>query len=219
MHDNTVRGPGHRRHRFVALLGSALAGPALAAGFTGPAAPANFSVANVGTLTGGSPTFGSASFGVNQLLLVGSNAVSPNAATSTPGCSGGVYGTVSSPCQLQVTINTPGLYSFDWSYASADADGPGGDIFGVIVNGNRIALSDPGGAVAQLGSASFNVTSSFGWFVNCTDCIGGFATATVSNFVLTPVPEPAGWLLWLGGAGGLAATTAWRRRATRLAAR
>ena len=187
------------------LLAGLCAGPALAAGFTGNTDPSVFAVSNIGTLTGASPTLGSALFSATQLTLAGSNSISPAPASQTPGCSGGVYSTLSSPCQLQVTLARPGVYSFNWVYTSADADGPAGDIFGVIVNGTRIALSDLGGAVAQTGSASFLATASFGWFINCTDCIGGSAQATVSNFVLSAVPEPQSSVLMLLGAVGLGA--------------
>lgn len=196
----------------VATLAAWCAAPALAAGFTGNADPSLFTVVNIGTLTGASPTLGTATFSATQLVLVGSNSISPAPASQAPGCGGGVYSTLSSPCQLQATLATAGRYSFDWSYISADGDGPAGDIFGVIVNGTRIALSDLGGAVAQTGSASFLATASFGWFINCTDCIGGSAQATVSNFVLSAVPEPQSGALMLVGAVGIAAAQRRLRR-------
>ena len=88
---------------------------------------------------------------------------------------------LASPCQLQVTASLAGNIDFDWSYVTADPDGPAGDIFGVMVDGQRFALSDLGGATAQTGHGSFTALSSFGWFVNCTDCIGGFATVAVAK--------------------------------------
>ena len=181
----------------TALLATTAAATALAADFTGPADPALFTVESVGTLSGASPSIGFATFGSNQLVLVGGNTANP--AGGTPGCDGGVWQVLASPCQLQVTLNTPGTYTFDWSYVTADPDGAGGDLFGVIVDGNRIALSDIGGAIAQTGSASFVASSSFGWLMNCTDCTGGFATATISGFELAPIPEPGSLALLLAG--------------------
>jgi hypothetical protein len=81
---------------------------------------------------------------------------------------------------------------------TSDADGPPGDIFGVIVDGNRIQLSDPGGANGQGGSRQFNAASSFGFFLNCTDCTGGTATTVVSDFVGV-VPESSTVALMLAG--------------------
>jgi hypothetical protein len=172
------------------LSACAFAGPALA-DFSGATAPANFTVANVGTLNGASISLGTAAFTSTQLVLTGSNAGG--------GCTGGVYSVLASPCQVQASINLPGRYSFNWAYTTADADGPAGDIFGVMVGSTRMALSDLGGAVSQSGSASFVTTSSFAWMLNCTDCTGAAATATISNFVYAPVPEPTQAALLMGG--------------------
>ena len=211
IHPATHARQGHTMRKTLLLqaVAAAAASTALpaAADFTGAAAPGNFTVANVGTLVGSAPAPGTATFSTAQLLLRGGNT-----AGTALGCTGGVYSTLTSPCQLQVTLNLPGTYSFNWSYATADADGPGGDIFGVVVDGTRIAVSDLGGAVGQLGSASFVAGSSFGWFLNCTDCIGGIATATVSSFVLSPVPEPASQALLLAGGAAVAGVVAARRR-------
>jgi hypothetical protein len=176
------------------LTTALLSGPAWA-DFTGATAPGNFSVSNTGTLTGGGATLGGAVFSATQLVLTGSS--------SAGGCTGGVYSTLS-PCQVQAAINLPGTYSFNWAYLTADADGPAGDIFGVMVNGTRIALSDLGGAVSQSGNASFVAGASFAWMLNCTDCTGGTASATISNFNFAPVPEPKPVVLMLGGLLALA---------------
>lgn len=189
----------------LALLG--FAGPA-AADFTGPTAPANWAVSNTGTLTG-SPTPGVATFSTTQLTMTGSDSLSPNL---SPGCAGGFFQTLG-PCQLQVTLNMPGTYSFSWSYLTSDTAGPGGDQFGVIVDSTRIRLSDPFGANSQSGTNSFAAASSFGWFINCGDCIGGSATATISRFgFAAAVPEPESYALMFAGALAVAARLRSRRR-------
>ena len=120
-------------------------------------------------------------------------------------CVGGTYA-FAGPCQIQTTIALPGTYSFHWSYSTVDPDGAAGDIFGVLVNGVRTQLSDPGGsAISQSGDRTFAASSSFGWFVNCTDCTGGAATAVITNFAVAPVPEPSTYALMAAGLAALGA--------------
>ena len=199
---------------FALLLLLGLAGRA-AAQFTGPLAPPAWTVTDTGTLTGSSPTLGTATFSPpTQLILVGSDSVSPAGPGGfAPSCSGGFFQTLG-PCQLQVTANVPGSYAFSWSYLTSDQAGAGGDLFGVIVDGTRIQVSDPGGANSQSGTRTFSASSSFGWFINCSDCIGGSATATISQFAFAAaVPEPETYALMLVGALGVAVRVQrWRRR-------
>jgi hypothetical protein len=124
------------------------------------------------------------------------------------GCTGGTY-SVLGPCQIQAVYAVPGAYSFAWSYATADGAGPGGDFFGVLVDGVRITLSDLGGPVNQVGAQQYTAATSFGWFLNCTDCTGGAATATITALA---VPEPSAWVLLV--AGGAALATRLRQRRT-----
>lgn len=195
---------------------AASAGPAFA-DFTGALAPANFSVVNTGTLIGSSPVLGSATFTSSQLTLRGSNANGTGPSGDDPACAGATFG-FAGPCQIQATIGLPGTYSFNWSYLTSDGVGPGGDIFGVVVNGNRSVLSNLGGPLSQSGSASFTAASSFGWFINCTDCIGGSATATISSVAFAQaVPEPETYALLLAGLAGIGMTA--RRRKGRAALR
>lgn len=98
-------------------------------------------------------------------------------------CAGGQYGFATSPCQVAVMRadgTVRGTVSFDWTYATKDTSGPGADLFGVIVDGTTIPLSDPGGTVEQSGRKVVTVTSSLSWYLNCTDCTQGEAQAKIS---------------------------------------
>ncbi len=182
----------------VAAL-AVLAAPAHA-DFSGPFAPANWTTTTTGTLVGSGASPGSATFTTSQLTLVGGNVAQP---ASDVGCTGSTYGFIG-PCEVRTTIAVPGSFSFHWAYSTADDAGPAGDIFGLLVDGTRIQLSDPGGAVSQSGDRTFSASSSFGWFVNCTDCTGGAATAVVSRFAaVQAVPEPETAALMLAGLAAL----------------
>ena len=193
-----------QRSILFTLLAAVLAGPALAAPVTGTAGLGNFSVDNTGTLDGNPILLGTAvPVSVTQMLLTGSDAA--------VGCLGGVFSVATSPCALMVTLGLAGDYSFHWAYNTADGAGPAGDIFGVVVDGQTTVLSDLGGAINQTGNASFSASSSFAWFVNCTDCSGGSASVSITQFSTTAVPEPttaALVLVALAGAAGLR----WRRQ-------
>ncbi len=100
--------------------------------------------------------------------------------------------------------------SFHWTYSTADVS-PGYDIFGVLVDGVATILSDPGGPLSQSGDFAFTSANSFGFFVNCTDCVGGAATASVSAFQAAVVPEPGTVTLVFVGAAILFAAVRRRR--------
>lgn len=187
------------------VLALADANPLPGGGFTGPADPANFVISSVGTMLGVKPGgASSASYAATGLVLQGGD--------STGGCVGGTYGTLPGPCEVTVLTAQAGRIEFDWTYTTNDADGPGGDLFGLVVDNTRTLLSDPGGPIGQSGHIVVQAGQSFGWFLNCTDCTGGAAGATVSGFSLVPVPEPGqAWLL-LAGLGGLAGLAGMRRR-------
>jgi hypothetical protein len=168
----------------AAVLGLLIGLPASAGviGFNGPYAPGTWVTTITGN-TGGSN--GSAIMTNTTLVLTSGN--------SANGCPGGQFG-LNGPCQISI-INThiENPFTFHWAYTTADSAGPAGDIFGIIVDGIRIQLSDPGGPINQSGNITINnAHTSFGWFMNCTDCIEGAATATITNF---QAPEPTSLLL------------------------
>jgi hypothetical protein len=82
----------------------------------------------------------------------------------------------------------------------------------VLINGIRVLLSDPGSAINQSGHISVAANNTFGWYINCTDCIEGAATATITNFVAgLAVPEPGTMALIGFGVAAVAFTRRQRR--------
>lgn len=194
----------------AALLAASIALPAHGAvsGFTGSYAPGTWTTSVSGNLTGAAG--GSASVTAAMLTLTGGNDVGPDPANFAPACIGAVSG-VPGACQIQfVTTNVLDNFVFDWAYVSNDSSGAGNDLFGVLIDGVRTQLSDPGGAINQSGHLLVGATSSFGWYVNCTDCIEGAAVATITNFQAGVVPEPG--VVALLGAGLVAGGVARSRR-------
>jgi hypothetical protein len=97
-------------------------------------------------------------------------------------CNGAQFGFATGPCS--VSANYPGggrTFSFDWNYTTTDSAGPGADIFGMVVDGKVVPISDPGGPQKQSGHVDIAAQSSLQLFLNCTDCTNGAATATVTS--------------------------------------
>lgn len=187
----------------VMALGLSIGVPASAdiiVDFAGPYDPSTWITTILGNL--GAQT-GTATFTSTSLTLVGGDAPSPDPANFVPACTGAEYGLLG-PCEIDVTTTVANPFTFTFDYLSGDADGPAGDIFGVLVDGVRINLSDPGGPISQGGQLSFVANTSFGWFINCTDCINGAASATISGFATTAaVPEPGSLALVGMALGGV----------------
>jgi PEP-CTERM motif len=190
--------------RTALWMATCLAAPAWATPFTGAGSPGALDVSNIGSfLPAATPVPGSASATPDVLTLVSGDD------PAGQGCAGGVY-EVPGPCWVQAVYNQRGVYSFNWDYSTADISA-GGDVFGVLVDGVAMMVyGDPGGPVMQSGSARFAATTSFGWYINCTDCTGGAATVTISNF---DVPEPSTLSLLIAGV----AAAGFRRRPKPLA--
>jgi hypothetical protein len=198
-----IKKPFHAAAAALALaaLGWAPAQAATTVGFVGALAPANFVSSSLGTLSGAGPISGSALFTATALTLTGGDTQDP-----VLGCAGGLSGDVNSPCRFQTRVSGKGQISFNYSYLTNDSSGPQYDIFGALVDGTMVPLSDPGGPLGQIGNRSFSFNNSFGWFMNCTDCVGGNAMVTIDSVSLTTVAEPGSLALALAACvllGGL----------------
>jgi hypothetical protein len=174
----------------IAVLALCLSLPAGATifGFSGSFAPATWAPAIGGDVfpsgpsnDGGVNTAGAP----NSITLTGGDDPLGPAYADGSSCSLGTFS-----CEVRYTHPSLGLspISFHWTYTSNDSAGPQLDSFGVLLNGVHLQLSDPGGASNQQGNASFSGLATFGFYMNCGDCVGGNAVVTISAFA---VPEPA----------------------------
>lgn len=194
----------------LVAFGPPVASAATTTGFTGAYAPSTW----VNSITGMLPTSvdnGSVTFSPTTVVLVGGD--DPMADPVTAACVGAITG-IPGMCQVQTThgrVGAADTYSFSWTYTTTDISAET-DLFGVLVDGVRTILSDPGGLYpTQTGSLTVSPANTFGFFLNCTDCVGGAATATVSNFRVAAVPEPATVTLLFAGAAAVGAMRRGRR--------
>jgi hypothetical protein len=168
-------------------------------GFTGPLAP------GLWTTTIGGPAFGA---GIDVSAAPGAvTLVGGNDATGA-GCPDGSAPGFVGACQISWTVALGADFSFHWAYSSNDVS-PQYDAFGMLVDGARIELVANGGDTTQSGDVTVHANSTFGWYINCTDCTLGGARATLSN--VSAVPEPASAALFALGVAGLGLACSRRR--------
>ena len=98
-----------------------------------------------------------------------------------------------------------------WIYGTIDKYGPSNDLFGLIINGKKIQLSDDDGISLQGGKYEFTVTPSdtFSFYIDSLDDKYGKAVATIygKGTDLAPIPLPAALPMAAAGLmllGGLA---------------
>ncbi|MBD2665623.1 PEP-CTERM sorting domain-containing protein [Richelia sinica] len=159
-----------------------------------------------------------------------SGAYNPNNWTLTNNNADGSVDTTNAPLSITTTGGNNGsdsfgqtayttiaannsVVSFDWNYFTFD--GPFYDPFGFIRNGVFTELTDSFGAFSQSGSFStvVNAGDTFGFAINTTDNLYDPATATISNFHVAVVPEPAS-LIGVLGLGAFGVTSLRKRKAT-----
>jgi PEP-CTERM motif-containing protein len=196
------------KNRLVAVGGvlammASLPAAAAIVGFVSPFAPASFTTSFLGDVSPAGPTNnGSTVLTPTSITITGGDDPTGNPDLNQIRC---IQGNLQ--CEIRVTHPTSNFstFSFHWAYSSLDSSlGPQFDQFGLLIDGIKTDLSDPGGAANQAGDRTFSAANSFGWYINCGDCVGGPAIAVLSNFLA--VPEPGSLVLLglgLAGLGGL----------------
>lgn len=112
------------------------------------------------------------------------------------------------------TVAAGDTLSFNWSFSTLEALFQ--DRAFAVVNGQLFTLATRAGAVP--GSGTFSITfaspgtATLALGVVDTGDVLGVSSLNVQNVTLAPVPEPAGWALWLGGAALLAGVGRMRRQ-------
>lgn len=168
-----------RIHHLLALVATAVAVVACGGGssstspIAAPSSGPSTSLQSQNLTSPGSVTISSDN---QSITLVGGDT------TTAGGCPNAQYGFAAGSCFVSATFPNMAASSFDWTYSTKDTSGPGADIFGIIVDGKRIVLSDQGGAPTQSGKRDVPAAASVVFFVDCTDCTDGAATVNVTNF-------------------------------------
>ena len=112
------------------------------------------------------------------------------------------------------TVAAGDTLSFNWSFSTLETLFQ--DRAFAVVNGQLFTLATRAGAVP--GSGTFSITfaspgtATLAVGVVDTGDVLGVSSLNVQNVTLAPVPEPAGWALWLGGAALLAGVGRMRRQ-------
>jgi hypothetical protein len=156
---------------------------AQAFGFTGAYAPSNWTLSNNNT-----NGYVGTSNDLSSITIIGGDQGGLGAGQTT----------------YTTTALIGGLLSFNWSYGTADVDGPSFDPFGFVLNGAFTQLTDDFGPYAQSGSFSTTLAQGdiFGFGINTTDNVLGRGYATISDFA-APVPEPVSTFGMLIGVGAM----------------
>lgn len=180
----------------VAAAGAALFGFSMSAmaDFSGGYDPSNWSSIcspDCGIVQlGGAPT---------SIVLIGSDTGSGSA----------------SEFRYEIKALNGGALKFDWQYVSLDTSGdPAVDFADAYVNTTHVSLLDVFGASSQSGTFTGNVTTGdfIGFKLQTVDNLEGPGRLTISNFSVTPVPEPSTvGMMALGLLGIVGAVTARRR--------
>lgn len=167
----------------VAPLVLALTCSLASADFSGYYAPGNWTVDTLGA--NGSADFSGAP---STLVVIGPD-----------GGSGFGY------TDVFIAADATGTFSFDWSYSSVDD--PGFDS-GLYINNGFFFLSDTNGDFGSV-SVAINAGDTIGFTVESADQLFGAGVLTITNFSVTPIPEPSALALVL--VGGVASFVRRRR--------
>jgi PEP-CTERM motif len=177
-------------------------------GFTGPFAPANWTLVDTGNVSAGSMPF----FTPTTLTITGQDDTN----APSPACTGFPTAGATGPCTIgeSIAVTGPTTFTFQWSYTTQDL-GPQFDFFDAIVDGVVVPLSDLGsGLLSASGTSTLTANDSLAFIVDCQDCTGGAMTGVITSFAAAAaaaaVPEPE--VVALLGVGLLAVGVARRRR-------